>query len=122
MVLLVGPWVGYNMSRFRDPVYISSGFGVTLASANCPPLYRGPYEGYWSLECAVLAKDTFTPGADESVQASEAQAYAVRIIRHVGNYGEVYERNVGAGSKLGIPRGMNQLWSAGGIQYAPPIR
>lgn len=48
--------------------------------------------------------------------------WAARIIRHVGNYGEVYERNVGAGSKLGIPRGLNQLWSSGGIQYAPPIR
>jgi general L-amino acid transport system substrate-binding protein len=48
--------------------------------------------------------------------------WAVRIIRHVGNYGEVYDRNVGAGSKLHIPRGLNQLWSAGGIQYAPPIR
>jgi general L-amino acid transport system substrate-binding protein len=48
--------------------------------------------------------------------------WAARIIRHVGNYGEVYDRNVGTGSKLGIPRGLNQLWSAGGIQYAPPIR
>jgi general L-amino acid transport system substrate-binding protein len=48
--------------------------------------------------------------------------WAVRIIRHVGNYGEVYERNVGSGSELGIPRGLNQLWSAGGILYAPPIR
>ncbi len=48
--------------------------------------------------------------------------WAVRIIRRVGNYGEVYERNVGTGSKLGIPRGLNQLWSAGGILYAPPIR
>jgi general L-amino acid transport system substrate-binding protein len=48
--------------------------------------------------------------------------WAVRIIRHVGNYGEVYERNVGIDSELGIPRGLNQLWSAGGIQYAPPIR
>jgi general L-amino acid transport system substrate-binding protein len=48
--------------------------------------------------------------------------WAARIIRHVGNYGEVYERNVGAGSNLGIPRGLNQLWNAGGIQYAPPIR
>jgi general L-amino acid transport system substrate-binding protein len=48
--------------------------------------------------------------------------WAARIIRHVGNYGEIYERNVGSGSKLGIPRGLNQLWNAGGIQYAPPIR
>jgi general L-amino acid transport system substrate-binding protein len=48
--------------------------------------------------------------------------WAARIIRHVGNYGEVYDRNVGAESKLHIPRGLNQLWNAGGIQYAPPIR
>jgi general L-amino acid transport system substrate-binding protein len=48
--------------------------------------------------------------------------WAVRIIRHVGNYGEVYERNVGTGSKLGIPRGLNALWTGGGILYAPPIR
>jgi len=48
--------------------------------------------------------------------------WAVRIIRHVGNYGEVYERNVGVESNLGIPRGLNQLWNAGGILYAPPIR
>ncbi len=51
-----------------------------------------------------------------------AKDWAVRIIRHVGNYGEVYERNVGTDSKLGIPRGLNQLWNAGGILYAPPIR
>jgi general L-amino acid transport system substrate-binding protein len=48
--------------------------------------------------------------------------WAVRLIRLVGNYGEVYERNVGVGSRLGIPRGLNQLWLTGGIQYAPPIR
>jgi general L-amino acid transport system substrate-binding protein len=48
--------------------------------------------------------------------------WAARIVRHVGNYGEVYERNVGAASKLGSPRGLNQLWNAGGIQYAPPMR
>jgi general L-amino acid transport system substrate-binding protein len=48
--------------------------------------------------------------------------WAARVIRHVGNYGEMYDRNVGAESKLQIPRGLNQLWSAGGIQYAPPIR
>ena len=44
------------------------------------------------------------------------------IIKATGNYGEVFDRNVGAGSKLGISRGLNQLWNKGGIQYAPPIR
>jgi general L-amino acid transport system substrate-binding protein len=45
-----------------------------------------------------------------------------RIVKAVGNYGESFDRNVGAGSKLGIARGLNQLWNKGGIQYAPPIR
>ena len=48
--------------------------------------------------------------------------WVVRIVRATGNYGEIYERNLGVDSKLGIPRGMNQLWSLGGIQYAPPVR
>ena len=48
--------------------------------------------------------------------------WAVRIVRAVGNYGEVFERNVGLGSKLGIPRGLNHLWTSGGIQYAPPLQ
>ena len=48
--------------------------------------------------------------------------WAARIVRLVGNYGEVFERNVGVGSRLGIPRGINQLWNVGGILYAPPIR
>jgi general L-amino acid transport system substrate-binding protein len=55
-------------------------------------------------------------------QLGLSKDWAARIIRHVGNYAEVYERNVGVGSPLGIPRGLNQLWSEGGIQYAPPIR
>ena len=45
-----------------------------------------------------------------------------RIVKAVGNYGESFDRNVGAGSKLGIARGLNQLWNKGGIQYAPPMR
>lgn len=48
--------------------------------------------------------------------------WAYRIIKHVGNYGESFERNVGAGSRLKIARGINALWSKGGLQYAPPIR
>jgi len=48
--------------------------------------------------------------------------WAVRIIRAVGNYGEAFDRNVGTGSKLAIPRGLNHLWTSGGIQYAPPLQ
>jgi general L-amino acid transport system substrate-binding protein len=48
--------------------------------------------------------------------------WAYRIVRHVGNYGESFERNVGMGSPLKISRGLNALWTKGGLQYAPPVR
>jgi general L-amino acid transport system substrate-binding protein len=63
-------------------------------------------------------------GTDESYGEALglSKDWVVRIVRQVGNYGEVFERNVGSGSKLGIPRGINSLWNKGGIQYAPPFR
>ena len=48
--------------------------------------------------------------------------WALRVIKHVGNYGESFNRNVGEGSRLKIPRGLNNLWNKGGLQYGPPIR
>ena len=48
--------------------------------------------------------------------------WSANIIEQVGNYGESFERNVGTGSPLKIGRGLNALWSKGGIMYAPPIR
>ncbi|WP_429081735.1 amino acid ABC transporter substrate-binding protein [Aeromonas bivalvium] len=48
--------------------------------------------------------------------------WAYNIIKQVGNYGEIFERNVGAGSPLKIDRGINALWNKGGLMYAPPIR
>ena len=48
--------------------------------------------------------------------------WAVRIVKHVGNYGESFERNVGEGSRLKIKRGQNALWTKGGLQYGLPIR
>lgn len=48
--------------------------------------------------------------------------WAYRIIKHVGNYGEVYERHVGPSTLIGLERGVNDLWTRGGLQYSPPIR
>jgi general L-amino acid transport system substrate-binding protein len=47
--------------------------------------------------------------------------WAYRIIKAVGNYGESFERNVGMGSPIKIRRGLNALWTKGGLQYAPPF-
>ena len=48
--------------------------------------------------------------------------WAYRIVKNVGNYGEVFDRNVGEGSILKIKRGINALWINKGLQYPPPIR
>jgi len=47
--------------------------------------------------------------------------WGVRALRAVGNYGEIYERNVGRDSPLKIERGLNRIWTQGGLHYAPPI-
>ena len=59
-----------------------------------------------------------TFGADAGLPAE----WAAEAIAAVGNYGEVFERNVGSETPLGIARGVNALWTDGGIQYAPPVR
>jgi general L-amino acid transport system substrate-binding protein len=48
--------------------------------------------------------------------------WAYRAIKAVGNYGEMFERNLGPNSTLKLPRGANNLWSKGGLIYAPPVR
>lgn len=51
-----------------------------------------------------------------------ANDWVVNVVKQVGNYGEMFDRNVGEGSPLKIKRGLNALWNQGGLQYAPPFR
>jgi general L-amino acid transport system substrate-binding protein len=48
--------------------------------------------------------------------------WMVKAIKTVGNYGEIFERNVGPKTPLNLPRGTNELWNKGGLMYAPPVR
>ena len=48
--------------------------------------------------------------------------WAAKAISAVGNYGEIFDRNVGPDTPLGISRGVNALWTKGGLMYGPPIR
>ncbi|MDR5682556.1 MAG: amino acid ABC transporter substrate-binding protein [Armatimonadota bacterium] len=51
-----------------------------------------------------------------------ANDFAVRIIKHVGNYAEIYDRNLGPNTPFNLPRGLNRLWTEGGLLYSPPFR
>ncbi|MBV8166537.1 MAG: amino acid ABC transporter substrate-binding protein, partial [Alphaproteobacteria bacterium] len=61
-----------------------------------------------------------TPGMGKALNLDEA--WVVNIVKAVGNYGEIFERNVGEGSPLQLRRGQNDLWTKGGLMYAMPIR
>ena len=61
-----------------------------------------------------------TPGMGKALGVDEKWVY--NIIKQVGNYGESFERNIGKDTPLKIERGLNALWSKGGLQYAQPVR
>ena len=60
-----------------------------------------------------------TPGLGKALGLDEKWAY--QIVKQVGNYDEVYERSFGAKSTLKLPRGINNLWTQGGLLYSPPF-
>ena len=61
-----------------------------------------------------------TPGMGKALGLDDQ--WAVRIIKAVGNYGEMFERNVGVNTPLKLKRGLNALWTKGGLMYGMPIR
>lgn len=61
-----------------------------------------------------------TPGFGKALALPEDWAY--QVIRQVGNYGEVFDRTLGKGSPIGLERGLNDLWTRGGLMYALPLR
>jgi general L-amino acid transport system substrate-binding protein len=61
-----------------------------------------------------------TPGNGKALGLDDAWAF--NVIKTIGNYGEVYEKNVGMKSAIRLPRGLNALPSGGGLMFAPPLR
>lgn len=77
-------------------------------------------EAGWTQQTAASAM--FKTADEVNTKLGLDKAWAANVIGAVGNYGEIFERNVGAGSRLGLTRGVNALWTRGGILYAPPMR
>ncbi len=87
--------------------------------------------GLTSKNAAAMAKTTKSPEVkrllgEENLQGREvlklSKDWAVNVITQVGNYGEVFEANLGKNTALGIARGVNALWTNGGLMYSPPFR
>jgi peptidoglycan/LPS O-acetylase OafA/YrhL/4-amino-4-deoxy-L-arabinose transferase-like glycosyltransferase len=78
--VVVAPWVGYNMSRFSEPVTLSAQFDQTLGTANCDTVYEGDRVGYWSLACIQETEHLVGEG-DASAQGKGFREIALQYAR-----------------------------------------
>ncbi|MFB2552168.1 amino acid ABC transporter substrate-binding protein [Ensifer soli] len=116
----LGPAVRQGDSKWFDVVsyahyamVTAEEFGITSANVEEMKASENP-----DIKRFLGEEAESTIGADLGLPKD----WAVQIVKQVGNYGESFERNVGQGSSLKIDRGLNALWTKGGLQYAPPIR
>jgi hypothetical protein len=66
-LVVLAPWVGFNLARFHDPTFVSTNDGLTLAGANCDPMYHGSSIGFWTLQSCA---DDPPPGDQSQVAAA----------------------------------------------------
>ncbi len=97
----------------------------------------------WTVNCTIQAEelgiasanvDSFLGGEDPVVQNLLGEVgdlgtymglnadWCYQVIKQVGNYGEIYDRNLGPGTPFNLARGLNELWTNGGLLYSPPFR
>jgi peptidoglycan/LPS O-acetylase OafA/YrhL len=79
-LVVIAPWVGYNMSRFTEPVTLSAQFDQTLGTANCETVYEGDRVGYWSLAC-IQETEHLVPEGDASAQGEGFRRIALDYAR-----------------------------------------
>ncbi|MBL8347566.1 MAG: amino acid ABC transporter substrate-binding protein [Rubrivivax sp.] len=104
-------------------------FGIAKWVLNA--LLEAEEHGITQANIDEMKKDSKSPGVmrllgsgteDTGKLLGLDKEWAYRAVKAVGNYGEVFERHVGPKTSIGLPRGTNNLWSKGGVMYAPPVR
>jgi general L-amino acid transport system substrate-binding protein len=120
----LGPVVRHGDNQWGDLVrwsyfamLVAEEHGITQANVDQVKAQNGKDNQNANAEVQRLLG--IEPGYGTDLGVDDNWAY--NIIKAVGNYGESFDRNVGAGSKLKLERGLNALWSKGGLQYAPPV-
>ena len=103
--LAIAKWVVFGLIEAEEYGITQKNVDSMLATSNDPAVMRILGKSEATGKLLGLAKD-----------------WMLRAIKAVGNYGEIFERNLGPGTALNLSRGLNNLWSNGGILYAPPIR
>ena len=97
-------WV-YNATVAAEELGVTSSNVDSMRSANNPEIKR------------LLGAE-----GSQGQELGLSKDWAYRIIKQVGNYGEIFERNIGTNTPIGLARGLNELWTKGGLQYSPPFR
>jgi hypothetical protein len=124
----------YDAGQLTQSKAVAAYFEAVAAASQQPKLASNWVMGELSRRLNAEERDM----TDESVEGNRAQAAALgkpaaaplgladdwlaSVIASVGNYGQIFDRNLGEGSPLGIRRGVNALWTEGGILYAPPMQ
>ena len=121
----LGPVVRHGDSQWADIVRWSHfamiiGEEKGITSANVDEVKAKNAEGSDGADAETQRFLGITDKMGEGLGVSNDWAY--NILKQVGNYGEAFERNVGKNTPLGLERGLNALWTNGGLQYAPPVR
>ena len=83
-VVVITPWIAFNLARFDQPVYLSTGLDVTLAYTNCDSVYSGPLIGYWDFACSGVAFGADDPGylqLDQSQRNEQFRSQALDYAR-----------------------------------------
>lgn len=138
-------WLAAARSRFHDGIRRYEILGETISKEPLAPLLRAEDAGllrlvrwtiYTLIEAEELGLDSHNvqtpaqrssralqllgihPGVDVARGAGD---WVAAIITGVGNYGEIFDRNLGTGSPIGLDRGLNRLWTRGGLMYSPPL-
>lgn len=109
-VAVISPWVVHNLTRFEEPVTLSTGFELTLAYSNCDQVYGGSLIGYWNFHCGVAATDAI-PGYSGKDQSERNEAFRERALGYADDHLEQVPAVVAArvGRVLGVFRPGQQV-------------
>lgn len=98
-LLVITPWVGYNLSRFNEPVFLSDGAGITLANSNCDETYSGELVAYWYLKCVQKPSKEFVkshPDADRSELTKHLTSVGRTYIKdHLSEFPRIVVQRIG---------------------------
>ena len=114
----MGPVVRQGDAQWRDIVAWSVYAMMTAEELGVTSANADKMKSSTDAETARLLGTKGELGATLGLDAD----WAYRIVSQIGNYGEVFDRNVGAGSPLKLERGVNALWTQGGLLYSPPFK